>query len=247
MKRFIAFFLLVVLNSCNFSYANDYYNYLRSNDVPLAELQTSPKTVFSEKELSDEQTDTVFSDSNNYQNTPSKQKENSTLKKAKNDDINYFTPKIQPDRFEDILPKDLKYEYKEPIERPKWAYPLAWIGWVGTCLLIPFPLVMKKNDNAIEYNNKKHQEMKNYEKKYYSDIDKCNTLFKTNEDLYRCYQDVKLSHQTLLNNIVVQNMQAIQIQLQKEQLRELEYNNQLLRQKEEREYYEYQRKIYGRE
>ena len=59
---------------------------------------------------------------------------------------NITKSKIQPDKFEDIIPTDLNYQYKEPVKRPKWAYPLAWIGYAGTLLIIPFPLVMKNTD-----------------------------------------------------------------------------------------------------
>ena len=44
--------------------------------------------------------------------------------------------KIQPDWFEDIIPTDLNYQYIDPIKRPKWVYPLAWVGYVGTIFII---------------------------------------------------------------------------------------------------------------
>jgi len=130
-----------------------------------------------------------------------------------------FASTLQPEKFENIIPSSLKYEYIEPIERPKWAYPLAWVGYIGTALIIPFPIFMLDKDSKIKNNNAEYEKMKNYEKKYYSDIDKCNIVFETNQDLYRCYQEVKLYHHTLLNNILAEKNQAIMIDLQDKQLK----------------------------
>ena len=94
-------------------------------------------------------------------------------------DTTVIDSKIQPDRFEDIIPTDLNYEYKEPIKRPKWAYPLAWVGYIGTIFIVPFPIIMKNKDNEITTNNQKYMNMKSYEQRYYGDIDKCNIIFKT--------------------------------------------------------------------
>ena len=135
--------------------------------------------------------------------------------------------KIQPDKFEDIIPTDLNYQYIEPIKRPKWAYPLAWVGYVGTIFIIPFPLVMKNKDDAITTNNQKYMNMKSYEQRYYGDIDKCNIVFKTDKDLYKCYQEVKLSHQTFINNVRAGNIQEAQAELQKQQLQAQRYSNYL--------------------
>lgn len=135
------------------------------------------------------------------------------------------TSMVQPDKFEDIIPTDLNYQYIDPIKRPKWAYPLAWVGYVGTIFIIPFPLVMKNKDNAILTNNQKYMNMKSYEQRYYGDIDKCNTVFKTDKDLYKCYQEVKLSHQTFINNVRAGNIQEAQAELQRQQLQAQRYNN----------------------
>lgn len=133
--------------------------------------------------------------------------------------------KIQPDRFEDIIPTDLNYQYIDPIKRPKWAYPLAWVGYVGTIFIIPFPIFMKNKDNAIMTNNQKYMNMKSYEQRYYQDIDKCNIIFKTDKDLYKCYQEVKLSHQNFINNVRAGNLQEAQTELQRQQLQAQQYNN----------------------
>ena len=133
--------------------------------------------------------------------------------------------KVLPDRFEDIIPTDLNYQYIEPIKRPKWAYPLAWTGYIGTIFIIPFPLIMKNKDDAIITNNKKYINMKSYEERYYGDIAKCNTIFKIDKDLYKCYQEVKLSHQTFINNVRMGNIQEAQIELQRQQLQAQRYNN----------------------
>lgn len=84
--------------------------------------------------------------------------------------------KIQPDKFEDIIPTDLNYQYIDPIKRPKWAYPLAWVGYIGTIFIVPFPLIMKNKDDAITTNNQKYMNMKSYEQRYYGDIDKPNEI-----------------------------------------------------------------------
>lgn len=135
--------------------------------------------------------------------------------------------KIQPDKFEDIIPTDLNYQYIDPIKRPKWAYPLAWVGYVGTIFIVPFPLIMKNKDDAITTNNQKYMNMKSYEQRYYGDIDKCNIIFKTDKDLYKCYQEVKLSHQTFINNVRAGNIQEAQAELQKQQLQAQRYSNYL--------------------
>ena len=135
--------------------------------------------------------------------------------------------KIQPDKFEDIIPTDLNYQYIDPIKRPKWAYPLAWVGYVGTIFIVPFPLIMKDKDDAITTNNQKYMNMKSYEQRYYGDIDKCNIIFKTDKDLYKCYQEVKLSHQTFINNVRAGNIQEAQAELQKQQLQAQRYSNYL--------------------
>lgn len=132
--------------------------------------------------------------------------------------------KVQPDRFEDIIPTDLNVQYMEPIQRPKWAYPLAWVGYVGTIFIVPFPLIMKCNDDEITTNNQKYMKMKTYEQRYYADIDKCNTVFKTAIDLYKCYQEVKLSHQTFINNVRTGNIQKEQAEIQMQQ----NYNQMLM-------------------
>lgn len=134
---------------------------------------------------------------------------------------------IQADKFEDIIPTDLNYEYKEPIKRPKWAYPLAWVGYVGTLFIVPFPLFMDAKDQKIITNNQKYMNMKTYEQRYYGDIDKCNVVFKSNKDLYKCYQEVKLSHQTFINNVRSGNIQEAQVELQRQQLQAQEYSNYL--------------------
>ena len=135
--------------------------------------------------------------------------------------------KIQPDKFEDIIPTDLNYQYIDPIKRPKWAYPLAWVGYVGTIFIVPFPLIMKNKDDAITTNNQKYMNMKSYEQRYYGDIDKCNIIFKTDKDLYKCYQEVKLSHQTFINSVRAGNIQEAQAELQKQQLQAQRYSNYL--------------------
>ena len=135
--------------------------------------------------------------------------------------------KIQPDKFEDIIPTDLNYQYIDPIKRPKWAYPLAWVGYVGTIFIVPFPLIMKNKDDAIITNNQKYMNMKSYEQRYYGDIDKCNIIFKTDKDLYKCYQEVKLSHQTFINSVRAGNIQEAQAELQKQQLQAQRYSNYL--------------------
>ena len=135
--------------------------------------------------------------------------------------------KIQPDKFEDIIPTDLNYQYIDPIKRPKWAYPLAWVGYVATIFIVPFPLIMKNKDDAITTNNQKYMNMKSYEQRYYGDIDKCNIIFNTDKDLYKCYQEVKLSHQTFINNVRAGNIQEAQTELQKQQLQAQRYSNYL--------------------
>ena len=141
--------------------------------------------------------------------------------------VTAIKPKIQPDKFEDIIPADLNYQYLDPIKRPKWAYPLAWVGYVGTIFIVPFPLIMKNKDNAITTNNQKYMNMKSYEQRYYGDIDKCNIIFKTDKDLYKCYQEVKVSHQTFINNVRAGNIQEAQAELQKQQLQAQIYSNYL--------------------
>lgn len=142
-------------------------------------------------------------------------------------DTTVIDSKIQPDRFEDIIPTDLNYEYKEPIKRPKWAYPLAWVGYIGTIFIVPFPIIMKNKDNEITTNNQKYMNMKSYEQRYYGDIDKCNIIFKTDKDLYKCYQEVKISHQTFINNVRTGNIQEAQAELQRQQLQAQRYSNYL--------------------
>ncbi len=122
---------------------------------------------------------------------------------------------VRPDSFEDIIPTELKFEYKDPIKRPKWAYPMAWVGYIGTCFIVPFPIIMKNKDTAITTNNQKYMNMKSYEQRYLGDIDKCNVVFKNEQYLYRCYQEVKVSHQTFINNVRAGNIQEKQLQAQK--------------------------------
>lgn len=56
---------------------------------------------------------------------------------------------------------------------------------------------------------------------------KCNIIFKTDKDLYKCYQEVKLSHQTFINNVRAGNIQEAQAELQKQQLQAQRYSNYL--------------------
>ncbi len=140
---------------------------------------------------------------------------------------NADTTIIQPDNFEDIIPTELKFEYKDPIQRPKWAYPMAWVGYIGTCFIVPFPIIMKNKDTAITTNNQKYMNMKSYEQRYLGDIDKCNVVFKNEQDLYRCYQEVKVSHQTFINNVRAGNIQEAQTELQRQQLQAQRYSNYL--------------------
>jgi hypothetical protein len=140
---------------------------------------------------------------------------------------NVSKSKIQPDKFDDIIPTDLNYQYIEPIKRPKWAYPLAWVGYVGTIFIVPFPLIMKNKDDSITANNQKYMNMRSYEQRYYSDIDKCNVVFKTDKELYKCYQEVKLSHQTFINGVRTGNIQEAQAELQRQQLQAQRYSNYL--------------------
>lgn len=135
--------------------------------------------------------------------------------------------KIKPDTFESILPAGVHYNYVNPINRPKWAYPLAWVGYVGTLFIVPFPIVMKNKDIAIAENNQKYMNLQSYKQRYNDDIDKCNVVFKTNADLYKCYQEVKLSHQNFINSVISNNIQQAQSELQRQQLQQQKYNNYL--------------------
>ena len=92
----------------------------------------------------------------------------------------------------------VKYQnvtYKEPIQRPKWIKPLAWFGWVGTCFIVPFPIIIDEKDSGIARNNM----WVNFKEQFEKDIIECENIYEKEKELHQCYQSVQNRHIQYLN------------------------------------------------
>ena len=83
---------------------------------------------------------------------------------------------VAPTKWSDVA-------YKEPIKRGKWVKPVAWVGYVGTLFIVPFPLFMTAKDKNIATNNQWNIFRENFER----DLDNCERLYKQERDLLKLY------------------------------------------------------------
>lgn len=115
-------------------------------------------------------------------------------------------PQLNAPSWQEIAPEEQKIKYIEPIKRPKWAYPLAWTGYICTALLIPFPVYMKNKDNAIKQNNAKFYEIEKYRLLYENDVQYCQLTYPDNKDLFMCYQNIRNNLYQALGNYSRNNL-----------------------------------------
>ncbi|MCR5265117.1 MAG: hypothetical protein K6E29_00810 [Cyanobacteria bacterium RUI128] len=125
--------------------------------------------------------------------------------------------KVTPPQWDDILPQEAKYSYKEPIKRPKWAYPAAWVACIGTCGLAQIPYIMRNKDKAIASNNSKFRKYEKIRQQFDTDIKNCEVVHKNTKDLAGCYMNVKQHYQLLLNTTRTQELEEYKIDLLEEQ------------------------------
>jgi hypothetical protein len=131
---------------------------------------------------------------------------------------NFVFSAIQSPEYDNIITKDAKYNYIEPIQRPKWTKLLAWVGYAGTLFMVPFPLIMNQKDAKIEKNNQKYERYIKMKEDFNNEIAQCNAVFKSDKDLYYCYQDVKKQFITLSGNQSTEYNNAEQLEIQRQQL-----------------------------
>jgi hypothetical protein len=131
---------------------------------------------------------------------------------------NFVFSAIQSPEYDNIITEDAKYNYMEPIQRPKWKKPLAWVGYAGTLFMVPFPLIMSANDAKIEKNNQKYERYIKMKEDFNNEIAQCNAVFKNDKDLYYCYQNVKKQFITLSGNQSTEYNNAEQLKIQRQQL-----------------------------
>lgn len=128
-----------------------------------------------------------------------------------------ISAEISPPKWEDILPQEATYSYREPIKRPKWAYPAAWVACIGTCGLAQIPYIMHNKDNAIADNNRKFRKYEKIRHQFDTDIKNCEIVHKNPKDLAGCYMNVKQHYQLLLNTTRTQELEEYKIDLLEEQ------------------------------
>ena len=90
---------------------------------------------------------------------------------------------VAPTKWSDVA-------YKEPIKRGKWVKPVAWVGYVGTLFIVPFPLFITAKDKNIATNNQWNIFRENFER----DLDNCERLYKQEKDLLKCYNETRATH-----------------------------------------------------
>ena len=117
--------------------------------------------------------------------------------------------KINRPTWQSVAP--VKYQnvtYKEPIQRPKWIKPLAWFGWVGTCFIVPFPIIIDEKDSGIARNNM----WVSFKEQFEKDIDECENIYEKDKEIHQCYQRVQNRHIQYFNMQLGNYYNAQQIQ-----------------------------------
>lgn len=109
-------------------------------------------------------------------------------------------PLLQAPCWQEIAPLEASIRYKEPIKRPKWAYPLAWTGYIGTIFIIPFPRYMQDKDNAIANNNSEFYKLEKYRVLYENDIQRCQNIYFEEAELLKCYNEARNNLYMVLGN-----------------------------------------------
>lgn len=109
-------------------------------------------------------------------------------------------PILSAEDWYNIVPPSARVNYMSPIKRPKWGYPLAWVGYAGTLFMVPFPIYMKNKDKAINANNIEYYRLQEYRERYEHEINQCQEVYSKKEDLLPCYQQAQNNIFMELNN-----------------------------------------------
>ena len=136
--------------------------------------------------------------------------------------------KVTPPQWADILPQKAAYNYREPIVRPKWAYPLAWTACICTLGVAQIPYKMRSKDNNIAWNNRQYKRYEKIRHQFDTDIQNCETVYKNNKELAGCYMSVKQHYQLLLNSMISQDIEEEKNDLLEEQNQLIRIQNSLI-------------------
>ena len=136
--------------------------------------------------------------------------------------------KVIPPQWADILPQKATFEYREPIIRPKWAYPLAWTACICTLGVAQIPYKMRSKDNNIAWNNRQYRRYEKIRHQFDTDIKNCEIVYKNNKELSGCYMSVKQHYQLLLNSMISQDIEEEKNDLLEEQNQLIRIQNSLI-------------------